>query len=272
MFASPELMDNLRGIGLNLYERKLWVALLARGVGTAGELSTMAKVPRSRTYDVLQTLADKGFVIIQSAKPLKYVAIPPEEALGKAKQKLKNDLNVKLERIERLKGSKLLDELKNIHQQGFKLVAPEDLTGALKGRTSIIQQMDSMLKDASLSVDIMATHTGVKDLFENHFSTLKSLKQKGIKVRIAAKHNEGNEDAIKALSGVADVRRIHEKNTDVHGNFAIVDNKQMMLGLTDLEENPSEHMVFWTKSPHAAGKVGSPLFNLVWEKSLPAKK
>ncbi|MEM5878124.1 MAG: helix-turn-helix domain-containing protein, partial [Candidatus Aenigmatarchaeota archaeon] len=64
MLGSPQLMDTLKGIGLNLYERKLWVALLAKGVATAGELSTITNVPRSRTYDVLQTLAEKGYVIL----------------------------------------------------------------------------------------------------------------------------------------------------------------------------------------------------------------
>jgi sugar-specific transcriptional regulator TrmB len=85
MLASPKTMEALRSIGLNLYERKLWVALLARGTSTAGELSTIANVPRSRSYDVLQSLAEKGFVIVQSGKPLKYIAIPPAEALEKAR-------------------------------------------------------------------------------------------------------------------------------------------------------------------------------------------
>ena len=46
MLASQKVLDSLKGIGLNLYERKLWVALLARGTSTAGELSAMATVPR----------------------------------------------------------------------------------------------------------------------------------------------------------------------------------------------------------------------------------
>ena len=86
MLASQKVFDSLKGIGLNLYERKLWVALLARGTSTAGELSSMANVPRSRSYDILQSLAEKGFVVVQTAKPLKYVAIAPEEALERAKK------------------------------------------------------------------------------------------------------------------------------------------------------------------------------------------
>src|SRR3990172_7388149 len=99
MVVSQAVLDTLKQIGLNLYERKLWVALLSRGTSTAGELSSLAKVPHSRTYDVLESLADKGFVMIQSTKPLKYLAIPPKEALERAKKTLKESMEVTIERI-----------------------------------------------------------------------------------------------------------------------------------------------------------------------------
>ena len=56
---------------LNLYEVKIWTALLSRGVSTAGELSDIANVPRSRTYDVLESLEKKGFIIMKLGKPIK---------------------------------------------------------------------------------------------------------------------------------------------------------------------------------------------------------
>ncbi|MBM3304269.1 MAG: TrmB family transcriptional regulator, partial [Candidatus Aenigmarchaeota archaeon] len=61
MVGTTESLDALKSIGLNLYERKIFVALLAKGVATAAEVSEIASVPRSRSYDVLESLADKGF-------------------------------------------------------------------------------------------------------------------------------------------------------------------------------------------------------------------
>lgn len=272
MLGSAQLMDALKGVGLNLYERKLWVALLAKGVGTAGELSTIANVPRSRTYDVLQTLSEKGYVIVQSSKPLKYVAVPPDEALDRAKSKLKQDLELKLERIERMKDSPLLSELENIHKQGLDLVSPEDITGALKGRYSVIQQMDSMFKNASESVNIVTTQTGLNELFENHFSMLKGLKQKGVKVRIAAKIDESNADAMNALSSVAEIRKIVNDKVPITGKFYVVDNQQTMMSLSNPETSDAQHMMFWTKSEHTSRDVVNPLFNLVWENSVPVSE
>ena len=54
MIVKEEMLSKLRRhFDLNLYEVKLWAALLSRGVSTAGELSDIADVPRSRSYDVL---------------------------------------------------------------------------------------------------------------------------------------------------------------------------------------------------------------------------
>lgn len=265
MLASPEVMDALKGIGLNLYERRLWVALLAKGVATAGELSAVANVPRSRSYDVLQTLADKGFVIIQTSKPLKYVAVEPKDALEKAKKGLKMDLDLKIEKINKLKSSSLMEELNNTHQQSLQVVSMEDLTGALKGKYSVLQQMDSMLREASSSINIVTTPVGLTELSNNHLSVLKKLSEKGVKIQIALNNDERASDAIKALSGVAEIRDIGSSDVPVSGHMYVVDGKQLSMGLSDPEQvHTSQYMMFWTKSHHAANNLGQPMFNLVW--------
>ncbi|MDI6826035.1 MAG: helix-turn-helix domain-containing protein [Candidatus Aenigmarchaeota archaeon] len=270
MIGSPELMDALRGIGLNLYERKLWVALLAKGTATAGELSGMTNVPRSRTYDVLQTLADKGFVIIQTSKPLRYVATPPVESLERVKKRLQEKFSEMEKKIERLKTSKLIDELNNIHKQGLQLILPEDITGALKGKYSVLQQIDSMLRNASSSVEIVTTPAGLNELFENHISTLKKLSENGIKIKIATRHEKQCAEAIKALSGIAEIRCLTKEEVPFSGRFYVVDGQQFMLGLSDPEAvNSTQDMMFWTKSKHAAKNMFEPLFYLLWEKAKP---
>jgi len=270
MLASSKVMDDLKSIGLNLYERKLWVALLAKGVATAGELSAVSNVPRSRSYDVLQTLADKGFLVVQTSKPLKYVAVSPKEALEKAKEKLKESYKRSTERIDRFQSSKAIGELDEIHRKGLQLVLPEDLTGSLKGKYSVLQQMDSMFKGASSSVNIVTTPTGLNELFENQFSIFKKLKDKGVKIKIATKKDQKCSEAIKALSGIAEIKNISDMEVPLNGNFYIVDGKQLSMGLSDPETvHTSQQMMFWTKSNHAAKSLGDPLFNLVWQNSVP---
>ena len=55
MLMQKDFFNKLKDFGLNTYEARLWTALLSRGVSTAGELSDISNVPRSRTYDVLES-------------------------------------------------------------------------------------------------------------------------------------------------------------------------------------------------------------------------
>jgi sugar-specific transcriptional regulator TrmB len=109
-------MDALRTIGLNKYERNLWAALLSRGASTAGELSDISNVPRSRCYDVLESLADRGFVVIQPGKPMKYVAVPPREAFERAKKKIQEEAVELTDKIERIKKSDAIKELEELEK------------------------------------------------------------------------------------------------------------------------------------------------------------
>ena len=60
MIVKEELLSKLRTyFSLNLYEVKIWTSLLSRGASTAGELAEISNVPRSRSYDVLESLEKK---------------------------------------------------------------------------------------------------------------------------------------------------------------------------------------------------------------------
>lgn len=269
MLASARVMDALKSIGLNLYERKLWLALLARGTSTAGELSEIANVPRSRAYDVLQSLAEKGFVIVQSAKPIRYIAIAPEEALERARKKMEEAITETIERIDNLKDSPIMKELNEIFSSGLKLVNPEEMTGALKGRYSVFQQIDTMFRDAGKHINIATTPEGLNELFSNHLDVLKKARERGVHIKIATSGTEKTSEAIKALGNIAEIRNIDAKEVPIAGRFLVVDDKQFIFSLTDSKTHSTQDMALWSKSEHAAGDVLSPLFKVVWNNSKP---
>ncbi len=267
LLASAKVMDALKGIGLNLYERRLWIALLARGTSTAGELSEIANVPRSRTYDVLQSLAEKGFVIVQTSKPIKYVAVAPEDGLERAKRKLEEDVQAIQERIADLKGSPVMKELNGIFNQGLKLVSPEEMTGALKGKYSVSQQLDTMFKSANERISIVTTPDGLEELFTSHLDALKKAKERGVDIKIAMNKPDRATDSIKAFNNIADLRSINEKDIPVTGKFFVVDGKQLAFSLTDSKVHSTQDMALWSKSEHAASNILEPLFDLIWTRS-----
>ena len=57
MLVKQELVNKIKDyFDLNVYETKVWLALLGKGVASAGEIASISGVPRSRTYDVLEGL------------------------------------------------------------------------------------------------------------------------------------------------------------------------------------------------------------------------
>jgi sugar-specific transcriptional regulator TrmB len=264
MIASSKVMDALKGIGLNLYERRLWVALLARGTSTAGELSEIANVPRSRTYDILQSLADKGFVVVQTSKPIKYVAVAPEESLERVKKRLEEDVKSVQSRIDELKNSSIMSELREIYKKGMKITSPQDLTGALKGKYSVSQQMSSMFREASKSIHIITNSDGLEELALNHFEALRKAKERGVDIRIATNTAKLSSN-IKPFTNIAEIRNINKKELQMGGKFFIVDNKEMLFPLTDPKEvHSTQNMAIWSKSDYAASNLLSPLFDMAW--------
>ena len=99
MIMQKDFLNKLKDFGLNTYESKLWTALLSRGVSTAGELSDISNVPRSRSYDVLESLQRKGLIIMKLGKPIKYIAVPPDEVLERIKKKIMKDSEKQLQLI-----------------------------------------------------------------------------------------------------------------------------------------------------------------------------
>lgn len=275
MVASTKALDALKAVGLNKYERNLWAALLSRGSSTAGELSDISKVPRSRCYDVLESLAARGFIVVQPGKPLKYVTVPPREALERAKKRIMEEAKETSEKMERLAKSEHIKELERLHRDNIKTLQPEELTGALKGRYAMLQQIETMLKRAKKSIKLITTESGMLELLENHSHLLKKAAESGVKIQLAVPINEKTSGHAKELAKYAQVRDVEdvEHVEKVLGRLCLVDGNEFVLGLTDdSKTHPTQDVALWTQSEHAASSMIGPMFELVWHNSKPVGK
>lgn len=263
MLEDTEILDTLKSIGLNLYERKIFVSLLAKGIATAAEVSEMANVPRSRSYDVLESLAEKGFVMVQPSKPIKYVALKPSEAVERVKETLARKHETILERLERLKNSEVLGKLEQIYQEGFSHLRPSEMTGTLKGRHIIDRQLRSIFKSANDKINIVTTERGLQELYSKHFRFLKKASRNGVRLQILAPLR--NQEIVKSLSGIAELKNI-DKNL---GRFYLVDGKHIMMALTDdIDTHETQDIMFWADSPHAVRTIMGNLFDGEWYSDL----
>ncbi len=264
MIVKDELLSKLRRyFDLNLYEVKLWAALLSRGVSTAGELSDIADVPRSRSYDVLESLEKKGFVIMKLGKPIKYIAIPPSEVVDRVKKNMNNDALEKIKRLDTVKGSPLLGELESLHTNGIALVDPSEMSGCLRGRNNLYNHLDLLIKDAKKSVNIVTTEKGFMRKAEGLKASLEKAKKKGVRIRIAAPITKDNKKQVDSLRGIADIKH----NDKINSRFVTVDGKDMVfMTLDDKEVHPSYDLGVWVKTPYFTSAMDM-LFDNVWDNS-----
>ena len=261
MIVKEEFLSQLRRyFSLNLYEVKIWTALLSRGVSTAGELSDIANVPRSRSYDVLESLEKKGFVVTKLGKPIKYIAVAPSEVVERVKKNMKEEADDKIKRLDKLKGTEVLTELTTLHTQGVELVEPSDLSGSLRGRHNLYNHLELTIRNAEESVTIMTTPQGLMRKVEGLKPTFEKLKKRGVRIRIAAPLTKESMAAAKDISSVAEVR-----STDIKSRFCIVDGKEVIfMVLDDKEVHPTYDIGIWINTPFFA-KALEDLFELAWK-------
>ena len=261
MIVKEEMLSQLRRyFDLNLYEVKLWAALLSRGVSTAGELSDIADVPRSRSYDVLESLEKKGFVVMKLGKPIKYIAIPPGEVVDRVRKHMNVEAQEKIKRLESIKGSDLLQELETLHNNGISLVDPSDISSCLRGRNNLYNHLDLLIKDAQKQVNIMTTEKGFLRKVEGLRASLEKAKKRGVRIRISVPLTKENKAVADALKGLAEVRH----NSKVNSRFVTVDGKDLVfMMLDDKEVHPSYDLGVWVKTPYFTTAMDQ-MFEHVW--------
>jgi len=267
MIVKDEFLSKLRRyFNLNLYEVKIWTALLSRGVSTAGELSDIANVPRSRSYDILESLEKKGFVVMKIGKPIKYIAVSPKEIVERVKKNVRIESDERIKRLEDLKSTDVVEELNNLHTQGIELVEPSDLSGSLKGRHNLYNHLELTIRGAEESVTIMTTTQGLIRKIEGLKPVFEQIKKRGVKIRICAPLTKDAIPAIKDLGNVAEIR-----HTDSKARFTIVDKKELLFMINDdTEVHPTYDVGIWVNTPFFAAALED-LFELAWKEMKPAK-
>ena len=267
MTTDQETIKKTKLFGLNTYEAKIWVALLSRNMSTAGELSDIANVPRSRSYDVLESLEKKGFVVMKLGKPIKYLAVPPKEVLERVKKNVHEDAKEQISKLEGLKKTEIVNELNTLHTQGVELVEPADLSGSLKGRHNLYNHLELTIRNAEESVSIMTTSQGLMRKIEGFKPTFEKLKKRGVKIKIAAPLTKETAAAVKDISGVAEVR-----NVDTKARFVIVDGKEIIfMVMDDSSVHPTYDVGIWVNTPFFSSALEN-LFNIAWKNMKPAKE
>lgn len=269
MIIKDEFLGKLRRyFNLNLYEVRVWTALLSRGVSTAGELSEIGGVPRSRAYDVLESLEKKGFVIMKLGKPIKYIAVEPKEVIERVKKHIQKGADDSIVKLKELSDGDVLTELERLHTQGIDFIDATDLSGAIRGKHNLYAHLETMVKNAEKTVTIVTTSKGLQRKVDALKPILQKLAKKDIKIRVAAPITAECASAVKDLKGIAEIKHLDKFS----GRFCIVDKKDLMfMVMHDENVHPTYDIGIWVNTPYFAEALEN-MFDYTWNNLDPAEK
>ncbi|MEJ2267580.1 MAG: helix-turn-helix domain-containing protein [Nanoarchaeota archaeon] len=241
MIVKQELINKIKDyFDLNVYETKIWLALLGRGIASAGEVAKISHVPRSRAYDVLETLEKKGFAIVKLGKPVKYIGVKPKIILERLKKNVHKEAEHKIKTLLKIKDTDEFSQLEELYKNGINPVKREDVSAALKGKSNISNYLKEILQTAEKEVIICMNAEEVKSKAKLFQQTFEILKKSKVKIRFAL---SGSEDAIQQIRNKFGMKI---KKVVIEAKFFIVDRKEMLFYLT---KNPDdESIAIWLNS------------------------
>ncbi|MBU0894917.1 MAG: hypothetical protein KKF48_00175 [Nanoarchaeota archaeon] len=260
MLVKHELISKIKDFfDLNIYETKVWLALLGKGVASAGEVAEISRVPRSRTYDVLESLEKKGFAIVKLGKPVKYLGIKPKMILEKLKNNARKEAEERVLGLSNIKDTEEFAKLEEIYREGINPVKREDISAALKGKSNISNYLREIIQNAAKEV-IICTNAEEMDQKSKLFQqTFDILKKANIKVKIAL---SGDKNLIKQIS---DKFKISIKPITIDAKFFIIDRKEILFYLS--KSSDKEDVAIWLNSEFFAQS-----FAVLFEKAMDGGK
>lgn len=252
MLVNKEIINKIKDyFNLNIYETKVWLALLQKGVASAGEISQLSKVPRSRTYDVLEGLEKKGFAFVKLGKPIKYIGVKPKRVLERIKKDTFEEAQSKVKTLSNLKETSEFKELEELYNKGVDPAKKENITFSLKGKNSISTHLKEVLGKAEKEVIICTDVDDISSKAKLFHNTLEKLRKSNINVKIAI---SGNSETIERISKRFNVKI---RKIDIPAKFFIIDRNQLLFYLS--KDSSEEDTAIWLNSDFFA-KAFSELF------------
>ncbi|PCR90196.1 HTH-type sugar sensing transcriptional regulator TrmB [Natrinema ejinorense] len=161
--APDELRSTVERVGdrfnLGEYEIDAYLTVLEQGQLTASEIADRTDIPQPRVYDTVRSLSDRGLVELRESRPMKVVAIDPDEAF--------DDVQTAFEQM--------IEELE------ARYTAPARETEAVslvKSRSTILRYLEEVIDAAEYELSLSLT----PDLLTRFEAELRGAVEAGVSV------------------------------------------------------------------------------------------
>jgi sugar-specific transcriptional regulator TrmB len=207
-------IDQLQGLGLSAYAARTFVALVGMGGGTARAVSDNSDVPRTRVYDAIDELKDRGMVDVQQTSPKRFVAVSTETTARRFEREYR-------ERIDRLTAAleMLETDPRSEAQRGVWTVT---------GRERVTDRVLSFLAGAEDEIIYMSVdHLLTEDVLDE----LAAASERGVDISLAEMAGESSADLADALPDAREFESLWDWSDDPAGRLLLVDRSKTLVSV-----------------------------------------
>lgn len=161
-----EVLKLLTNLGFTTYEAKTYVALLQQSPLTGYAVARVSGVPRSKIYEVLGKLVERGDVLVSYGEPVQYTPKPPEELIESRRHLIEQQLAAAEKGLEDFLGNK----------------TPTDLIWDIRGRDEILSRLREVIGRAKNQILLQIWEEDAREIREALFLAA----QQGVTITVVA--------------------------------------------------------------------------------------
>lgn len=236
-------IEQLEAFRLSAYAARTFVALSTLGSATAKEVSDVADVPRTRVYDAVGELRERGLVDIQESSPQQFTAVSAETT----RRRLEADTNRRLSLL-----STALAELETDSQRDHHEIRQ------LAGQTAIVDQLVSFIAAADDEITYLA---GDEQLSEPLIEQLAAAADRGVSVRVGGLSADQLDELTDEIPTLGRLSTNGESPSAVSRLLVVDDSKTLV---SFYRENPTgdEQAIWSTGEPNSLRVLFSSIVGL----------
>ncbi len=260
-------------LGLTERETKVYITLLSKKSFTSSELQKTANIPRTKIYEVLLKMIERGICIERRVGKTKYYeAVEPKKALHKILEDYKNNYLYELEKKKEITES-LSGFFNPIYQRNKNFVSPLEFVEVIKDKELAQKKILESFKEAKSETLFLIKGPYVCDTntrVNQQIKEEKNMLKRGVVCKKIYESGELLENTalieqFKPLAKLGSQLRMIEH---IPIKMVVFDERKVIFPLQDIIKNPDELTIILIehKEMVSACKI---LFNYLWSMSKP---
>ena len=244
------LTVSLEEFGLSKYEAQAYVALIAKGTISAGDLAYYSEIPRTKIYPTLLKLENKKLVIISKSKPIMCTAIAPEDAFDGIIHEQINKVNAM---------NTLISNLKKASEESRKSRGSEEKRYFHLSANNVLSQLQTMIEGSKSSIKIMTDQWGFGLLAECKEQLL-SVLRRNLDVKVLVVPAQICSESFRVIPDGVEIRA-----SDITQNCFIFDETELLM----INNNNGKGAIF--SSTDILGINQEKIFSNIWKNATKTK-